>query len=145
MALFDFWKFGSKAEEAKARDAARKAVVGLDIDMAIAAHENWKQRLLVYLDGQSSEDLRAEVICADDRCDLGKWIHGEGARQLGEFASFNELRSTHKLFHYTASNVVALQSTGKTGEAQALLTGEYSKISSRIVGRLRDLKALARS
>jgi len=142
MGLFSFFKFGSQSEEADARAAAQRALVGLDIDMAIAAHDNWKQRLLAYLSGSSSEDLRPEVICADDRCDLGKWIYGDGAKQLNGFASFSELRATHKMFHYTASSVVALKTAGKVEEAKALMSGEYEKTSSRIIGRLRDLKML---
>ena len=65
MELFKFWGFGSKSEEQKARAAAQKAMVTLDIDVAISAHANWKARLLGYLDSRSSEDLRPEVICDD--------------------------------------------------------------------------------
>ena len=144
MGIFDFLKgFGSKAEQDKAREDVSAALIALDIDVAIGAHQNWKNRLISYLEGQSTEDLRPEVICHDDRCDLGKWIHSDGQRQLGKYSMFAELRATHKMFHQQASSVVALHQAGKKEAAQWLLDGEYSKTSAKVVGRLMDLKALS--
>lgn len=146
MGFLDFFKsFGSKAERDKAQQDVGKALTSLDIDVAISAHQNWKDRLLTYLEGRSTEDLRPEVICHDDRCDLGKWIHSDGQKQLGQYAMFSELRAVHKMFHQQASSVVALHQTGKRGDAKALLDGEYSKTSERIIRRLKDLKLLNES
>ncbi len=144
MGFLDFFKgFGSKAEQDKARQDVDQALTALDIDVAIGAHRNWKDRLTNYLEGNSSEDLRPEVICHDDRCDLGKWIHSDGQKQLGQYSMFSELRSVHKMFHQQASSVVALHQAGKQDAAKWLLDGEYTKTSERIVGRLNDLKSLS--
>jgi hypothetical protein len=45
-------------------DASTAAAVlsEIDIDTAIAAHENWKLRLQNVLDGNSAEDLRPELV-----------------------------------------------------------------------------------
>lgn len=143
MGIFDFIKsLGSRAEQDKARAEIDKALIALDIDVAIGAHQNWKTRLDAYLEGRSSEDLRPEHICADDRCDLGKWIHSSGAEQLGRFPVFSELRAVHRMFHHQASSVVALHQSGKADEARRLLDGDYSKTSNRIIRRLQDLKLL---
>lgn len=143
MGLFDFLKsFGSKKEQEKAQQDVAQALTKLDLDIAIGAHKNWKDRLTNYLAGNSSEDLRPEVICHDDRCDLGKWIHSDGQRQLGQYSMFLELRAVHKIFHQQASSVVALHQSGKLEAAQWLLDGEYSKTSDRIVSRLEDLKLM---
>lgn len=143
MGIFDFIKsLSSRAEQDKARAEFDKALVALDIDVAIGAHQNWKTRLDAYLGGRSSEDLRPERICADDCCDLGKWIYSSGAEQLGRYPIFGELRAVHKMFHHQASSVVALHQSGKSAEARALLDGEYSKTSGRIIRRLQDLKLL---
>lgn len=143
MGLFDFFKsFGSKKEQEKAQQDVAQALTKLDLDIAIGAHKNWKDRLTNYLAGNSSEDLRPEVICHDDRCDLGKWIHSDGQRQLGQYSMFLELRAVHKIFHQQASSVVALHQSGKLEAAQWLLDGEYSKTSDRIVSRLEDLKLM---
>jgi len=144
--FLDFFKsFGSKADQDKARQDVNKALTELDIDVAIGAHKNWKDRLTNYLEGNSSEDLRPEVICHDDRCDLGKWIHSDGQRQLGQYPMFTELRAVHKMFHQQASSVVALHQAGKVDAAKWLLDGEYTKTSTRIIRRLEDLKLLNNS
>ncbi len=143
MGLFDFLKsFGSKKEQEKAREDVNQALTALDLDVAIGAHRNWKDRLTNYLEGHSTEDLRPEVICHDDRCDLGKWIYSDGQKQLGQYPMFIELRAVHKIFHQQASSVVALHQSGKLDAAKWLLDGEYTKTSNRIVSRLEDLKMM---
>ena len=48
--LLDFFKsFGSKAERDKAQQDLGNALTSLDIDVAIGAHQNWKDRLALYL------------------------------------------------------------------------------------------------
>ena len=121
-------------------DQARSALDDLDIQVAISAHENWKNRLQAYLDGTSKEVFDANVVCFDDRCDLGKWIHSSGKAKLGQYPGFTALMSHHKIFHFAASNVVALQSRGKTAEAEVILRGQFTQFSKAVVG---DLKALS--
>lgn len=128
-----------------ARDSELEAEIvsavrdGLDIETVMAAHENWKYRLLAYLDGVSKEQFSAEDICFDDRCDLGKWIHSSGQARLGKFPGFTALLGHHKMFHYSASNVVALSKAGKEADARHILEGQFESFSKAVVG---DLKAL---
>ncbi|MDY7548653.1 CZB domain-containing protein [Glaciimonas sp. Gout2] len=116
-----------------------KTIRELNVSAAIAAHENWKIRLDTYLAGKSSEDLRPEVICFDNRCDLGKWLHGSAREQLGKYASFQQLVAEHKNFHYHASNVVSLNQSGKKEEAQKLLTNGFQQSSERVIRLLGDI------
>lgn len=113
-----------------------QTVESLDIATAKAAHENWKHRLQAYLDGKSTEQFSAEVICFDDRCDLGQWIHGAGKARLGNFPGFTALMGHHKMFHYAASNVVALAKAGKSVDAKAMLNGQFAKFSREVVADL---------
>lgn len=115
---------------------------GLDLQAAIAAHRNWKTRLDAYLAGHSDEDLRAEQICFDDRCALGKWIHGPAKAALGHLAGYQRLVADHRMFHYAASNVVALAQAGKAGEALAILEGPYDAASRKVVAALGEIQAL---
>lgn len=154
MGFFDFFRksdaVSSNANEddhsvdvdREAQESFERATKLLDIDIAIMAHENWNLRLQSYLQGNSTEDLRPEVVCCDDRCDLGKWIHGEGGNLLGKYGTFADLKATHKMFHYTASNIVTLHQNGNTPEAQRMLNDNFSKLSNKIRTRLSDLKAL---
>lgn len=132
--------FGSGKRSQSELDAALAALAGLDIQVAIAAHESWKSRLQAYLDGKSSEAFDAYVICFDDRCELGKWIHSSGRAKLGKYPGFTALMSHHKMFHFAASNLVALHSRGKTAEAEAILKGQFSQFSKSVVGDLNALR-----
>lgn len=113
-----------------------ETIESLDIMTAKAAHENWKMRLDAYLKGASSEQFSAEVICFDDRCDLGQWIHGQGRARLGKYPGFTALLGHHKMFHYAASNVVALAQAGKTKQAHAMLEGQFTTFSNEVVASL---------
>jgi Chemoreceptor zinc-binding domain len=132
--------FGSGKQSQAEIDTARSALNDLDIQVAITAHQNWKNRLQAYLDGTSKEVFDAAVVCFDDRCDLGKWIHSSGKAKMGQYPGFTALMSHHKMFHFAASNVVALQSRGKTAEADAILKGQFDQFSKSVVG---DLNALS--
>lgn len=112
----------------------------IDIDTAIAAHENWKLRLQNYLNGNSTENLQAEVVCLDDRCDLGKWLHGPGGQRLGKYPAFSVLVARHKYFHLQASTVVALAQANDKDQATKTLEGSYRHASTQVVLLLKELK-----
>lgn len=120
--------------------SAAAILAEIDIDTAIAAHENWKLRLQNYLNGNSTETLQPEVICLDDRCDLGKWLHGPGGQRLGKYPAFSVLVARHKYFHVQASNVVALAQTNDKAKAIQTLEGSYRHASSQVVLLLKELK-----
>lgn len=145
--MFDFFKnfFGNSAHDSRMQEDAARAMAGLDLDMAQAAHENWKLRLQSYLDGRSEEDLSAETICFDDRCDLGQWIHGPGAASLGRFPGFTALLGHHKMFHYAASNVVALAKAGKDDEARKMMLRQFEPFSRSVMVDLDSLRKIASS
>ncbi len=140
--LFDRF-LGSSKQKQEEIDFAESALLDLDIHVALSAHENWKNRLEAYLNGTSTEVFDANVICFDDRCDLGKWIHSTGKARLGHHPGFTALMSHHKMFHFAASNVVALQSRGKTAEADVILKGQFAQFSKSVVGDLNALSSMS--
>jgi hypothetical protein len=152
MGFFDFFRKSDSTNskpsetdhnaERAAQEAFDRATKLLDIDVAIMAHENWNMRLKSYLKGTSTEDLKPEIVCCDDRCDLGKWIYGDGGALLGNYGTFADLKATHKMFHYVASNIVTLHQSGSDEEAQQMLEGSFLKLSNKIKLRLSDMKAL---
>lgn len=142
--MFDFLKkfFGESEKDTKnSSSSVQQSIQSLDIDVAIAAHENWKFRLQAYLEGHSSEHFKADTVCFDDRCDLGKWIYGPG-QQLGQFPGFRALMDNHKMFHYSASNIIALEQAGKKEEAHKILDGQFSRFSSDVIEDLRILQKI---
>ena len=141
--LRDFFGIGTHSRKELTEKVAH-AATGLDFEMAIAAHENWKLRLQAFLEGTSTEVFASEQICFDDRCDLGKWIYSTGRAQLGTFPGFTALMGNHKMFHYAASNVVALAQAGKFDEAEKILVMQFSQHSSEVVRELQILRSIVR-
>lgn len=145
MGFFDFFKSkeGANGEDEKAAKAAlTKATRNLDIDISIAAHENWKIRLDSFVEGNSSEAFTASEVACDQTCELGKWIYSDGEANLGKYAAFIDLKAQHKMFHFTASSVISLTQAGKSEEAHKLLNSDFEKLSTRVKQRLIDLKGM---
>lgn len=127
-------------------DADKKEKIRNEIDLAeaVQAHVRWKLRLQDYLDGKSSEKLDPMVICRDDQCDLGKWIHSSGMGYFHDLEPFHQLRSDHAQFHYVAANVVQHVHANDRAAAEAALHGEYQQVSHKVVVALTELnKAVA--
>lgn len=112
----------------------------IDLDTAIASHENWKLRLQNILDGKSTEVLQPETICLDNHCDLGKWLHGTGGQKLGRYPAFQILIARHKNFHVHASTVVALAQNGDLEKAKQIMEAPYLHASTQVVLLLKQLK-----
>lgn len=107
---------------------------------AVEAHMRWRRRLEAYIRGVSSEHLDPEVICRDDACVLGQWIHGLGGEHYGRYPLFRELRQTHAQFHTCAGEIVRVADAGQTDEAMELLEkGDYSKTSHTVRSQLARL------
>ncbi len=103
------------------------------------AHINWKLRLQDYLDGKSAEPLDPMMICRDDQCELGRWIHGPGMAHFHGLGPFHQLRATHAQFHHVAADVVQKVQARDRGAAQEVLEGEYPRISHKVVLALTEL------
>jgi hypothetical protein len=120
--------------------AASAVLAELDVDSAIAAHENWKLRLANHLNGSSSEQFDPAVVCLDDRCDLGKWLHGPGMQRLGHYPAFSVLIARHKYFHIQASTVLAQAQGGDAPGAEKTLNSSFRYASNQVVLLLKELK-----
>lgn len=113
----------------------------LDFYKAVEAHLAWKLRLSDYLSGRGAEVLEPHNICVDNRCDLGKWIHGAGKARFGQFELFQQLTEEHAKFHFYAARVVEEHQSGHSTEAEKILTNDFSKQSKRTVSCITKLHA----
>ncbi len=107
-------------------------IAGLDFKKAIDAHMQWKDRLRGAIEGSNGEQLDVATVAHDDRCMLGKWIHGPGDSEHGHLAQFSQLREHHAEFHVCAAGVLAEAQLGHTHEAQRQLSGSYAKASELV-------------
>lgn len=137
MALFDFFK---KMSFFSGRSTEGLQEEDLDFQKWIAAHRDWRRRLLAYIDGVSDEKLDETVICHDNRCDLGKWIHGNGGKFYGGEAVFQQLQQDHAAFHRSAGEVVSQFKQQGEKHARRTLNGEFDLHSMHVVSGLEQLE-----
>ncbi len=90
-----------------------------DFDAAINAHRHWKVKLRQAIANHTRLD--ADTICRDDRCPLGKWIHGPGGVRWGSHPIFTDLRSKHAEFHAAAGEAARKINSGGFGDAEELI------------------------
>jgi hypothetical protein len=139
MSALDWFKriLGQKEDEAAPvppppADASME-VAGLNFMTAIEAHIKWKTRLENYIQGNSTEDLKADVVCRDDQCPLGKWIYSTGGQRFGTIDTFGDMKGQHALFHQCAGRIVETAQAGKKEEAMRLLQyGDYVRASEQV-------------
>lgn len=122
-------------------DSNKKASIRGEINIidAINAHMQWKGRLQRCLDGTSDETLDPKLICRDDQCVLGKWIHGPAVNHFSGDAEFNTLRADHAQFHIVAGNVVQKVQQNDHTSAMNLFNGEYVQASRKVIHALTEL------
>lgn len=108
----------------------------INIMDAINAHILWKIRLEKYLNGTSDEKLDPNVICRDDQCKLGKWIHGPALKHFMDDDGFMTLRDDHAKFHVIAGKIVTNVQENDKAAAEALMQGEYMRSSRKVVHAL---------
>ena len=134
----------NKQNEASAEDLGIGSAVQA-IYVAIFAHENWKYRLQSFVEGTSKEALTAEQVYRADNSELGKWLDGIGKAKFAQCIAFSRLIDQHKMYHYTATNLVSLMQAGKTKEAKAMLNGQFEEFSDAIIASLLQLREVTES
>lgn len=112
--------------------------MGIDLESAVVAHVKWKNRLQTAIDSNSS-DLDPTIICQDNKCELGYWIHGDGAKFKSK-PSYEILRQKHAAFHLCAADVARKILAKDTTGAEALLHGKFSETSLDTVMAIRNLR-----
>ena len=137
MALFDFFR---KLSFFKGRSTEGLQEEDLDFEKWVNAHRNWRHRLVAYIDGTSTEALDETAICHDNRCDLGKWIHGNGNKFYGDVPTFQRLIQDHAAFHKSAAEVVGQFKVNGEKDARRILNSEFDLCSMRVVSGLEQLE-----
>ncbi len=109
---------------------------------AISAHLGWRSKLNNYL-SHPDGSLKAEVVCRDDQCALGKWLHGDGEVYKERHATtFVNLVDSHANFHRSVGQIVQLIDQGKKNDALDELrpNSTYISTSKKTVDLLKQLQ-----
>jgi chemoreceptor zinc-binding protein len=64
---------------------------------ATSAHIKWRAYAQALIAGVEVSEEKIPVSHTD--CVFGKWYYGEGQRQLGHLASFQDLEAPHQILH----------------------------------------------
>lgn len=91
----------------------------MNLDNAILAHYEWKNKLKAAVAGKSQLD--AATISRDDCCEFGKWLYGEGGGLFGKKPEFVTLLQRHKTFHAEAGKVASQINARKYDEALRMI------------------------
>jgi hypothetical protein len=105
----------------------------MNAETAIKAHVQWKAKLRAYLQAPN-KSLNPVEIEKDNNCELGKWLHGEGARHAGK-QTYKDLVVEHAKFHKAAADVVRRADSGKKVLEETILgnSSTFSSVSGRVV------------
>ncbi len=112
----------------------------MDLSNAIQQHVGWKIKLRNAI--QKKEKLDAISLSCDDRCELGKWLHGPGKTTHGKHPSFGDCVSKHAAFHNEAGKVATTINQQHYDEAEKMLggTSAFGKASSAVSIAITRLK-----
>ncbi|MBF0492129.1 MAG: CZB domain-containing protein [Deltaproteobacteria bacterium] len=113
----------------------------MNFDDAIKAHSVWKTKLGLYLN-KPDASLKPVEVEPDNRCDLGKWIHGEGAKHAS-LPEFGQLKETHRLFHQEAAKIVQRANNGEKVNEEVALGAKsgFGNASTKVITLLMILKS----
>lgn len=110
------------------------------LSTAVAAHTRWKIRLRNAI--AKKETLDATTISCDDKCELGKWIYGDGGHRHGNLPAFTRLKVSHKDFHREAGLVATTINAGNFAQATKMLESEtaFSKATDTVIANIQSLR-----
>lgn len=112
----------------------------MNFDDAIKAHVNWKVKLQTYLRNPDKSIIVADVEC-DNKCDLGKWIYGEG-KSYAMNPEFENLKKEHARFHKEVGKIVRKADAGEKVDEDIAIgsKSEFAQASTAVVACLTRLK-----
>ncbi|MDI1299719.1 methyl-accepting chemotaxis protein [Methylotenera sp.] len=103
------------------------------------AHAKWKMRLVQFVGGQSHEDFDEAAVSCDDKCDLGKWIHGP-ATKYSSMTEYKNLRTSHAEFHKTVGAIVHSVHEQDKESARLLLGGDFATASKKTISAIQTMR-----
>lgn len=113
----------------------------MDFDEAIRAHATWKRRFSACLRARD-HGIDVANLEVDDKCPLGCWIHGEGAKH-GARPELVALKDAHARFHRAAAAVARKAESGQAVSEELVLgsDSDFAQASQAVVAALMTAKA----
>jgi methyl-accepting chemotaxis protein len=112
-----------------------------EVTKAIGAHGVWKMRLRTAIN-TGKTDANAADVAKDNACAFGQWLYGPtisaSARTSPDYAA---VRKLHADFHKCASKVIEHVGHGDKTQADAVMAGDYTKVSHELTAALTKWKS----
>jgi hypothetical protein len=112
----------------------------MNVDEAIQAHAAWKVKLTVYA-RKPDGALKAAEAGAPNRCVLGQWLYGSGAKYTS-LPEYEALVAEHARFHKAAASLIDRADSGEIGDPEKALdeASEYGMVSRKVVMAIKTLQ-----
>ena len=110
-----------------------------EINQAIAAHGQWKQKLRTAIDTGVCEST-PDKVKLDNNCSFGKWLHERIDPSVKGTTYYNEVVILHAQFHKEAGSILELALNGNKEEAmnRMQLGSAFSSLSSKLTIKLNE-------
>lgn len=131
-----------QAFELADNSAQARRVLLTELTQAVEAHAAWRTKFRAAISKKDTMDVG--TIGVDNRCPLGKWLHGDGQHQCGTRPEFLTLIAKHKSFHAEAGHVARLINAEQFAKATQALSGKtpFMEASQQVVVAIGVLKRL---
>lgn len=135
-APYRFTMLGAPGELGTAADELFQGGREMDLEKAIAKHAEWKLRFRAAI--RNGETLDVGTIMADDCCDLGRWLHGDGKVTYGLHPTYSTCVGKHAEFHSEAAKIAKAINAKAYTEAERLMGADsrFKQVSSELVDLL---------
>jgi Chemoreceptor zinc-binding domain len=111
-----------------------------EITKAIGAHGVWKMRLRTAIDSGKA-DANASDVAKDNVCAFGQWLYGSVPPAARASADYASVRKLHADFHQCAAKVIECVGHGDKAKADAVMAGDYAKVSGDLTTAMMKWKA----
>lgn len=117
----------------------------MNFDDAIKAHAVWKMKLTTYIN-KPDKSLNPAEVSADNKCELGKWLHSSESAAYTTHPEFSMLKAAHADFHKEAGSIIQRADKGESMSSEVSLGSgsNYAKASSAVVTHCMALKNKAK-
>ena len=104
----------------------------MNLDNAVQTHAQWKTKLRSAISKHEQMDIA--TLSRDDCCELGQWLHGEGAKRFSQLASHKDCVQKHVMFHAEVTKVATAVNAKKFEQAESMLDAgsAYAQVSSSL-------------
>lgn len=114
--------------------------IAQEVTNAIGAHGAWKMKLRVAINTGSS-DADPAIVCRDDCCPLGQWLHGPSLdATIRGGMPYQVVRRLHAEFHQSAGKVLELAMNNRKAEADTHYETDFLPRSEKLVRALTKWK-----